>query len=48
MPDSRSSSSWCLLPAVLPAAAGAKVRKGPAGDAFYTPPSPLPPATTAR
>jgi pimeloyl-ACP methyl ester carboxylesterase len=27
-----------LLLAALPAAAGAKVRKGPAGDAFYTPP----------
>jgi pimeloyl-ACP methyl ester carboxylesterase len=31
-----------LLLAVLPAAAAAKVRTGPAGDAFYTPPSPLP------
>ena len=31
-----------LLLAALPAAAGAKVRKGPSGTAFYTPPSPLP------
>ena len=31
-----------LLLAALPAAAGAKVRKGPGGTAFYTPPSPLP------
>ncbi|HYH90776.1 MAG TPA: alpha/beta fold hydrolase [Solirubrobacteraceae bacterium] len=31
-----------LLPAALPAAADAKVRKGPSGDAFYSPPSPLP------
>ena len=31
-----------LLPAVLPAAADAQVRKGPSGDAFYSPPSPLP------
>ena len=31
-----------LVLAILPAAAAAKVRTGPAGDAFYTPPSPLP------
>ncbi|MDP9134637.1 MAG: alpha/beta fold hydrolase [Actinomycetota bacterium] len=31
-----------LLLAALPAAADAKVRKGPGGTAFYTPPSPLP------
>jgi pimeloyl-ACP methyl ester carboxylesterase len=31
-----------LLLAALPAAAEAKVRKGPGGTAFYTPPSPLP------
>jgi pimeloyl-ACP methyl ester carboxylesterase len=31
-----------LVLAVLPAAADAKLRKGPAGDAFYTPPTPLP------
>ena len=31
-----------LVLAVLPATADAKVRKGPAGDAFYTPPTPLP------
>ena len=30
-----------LMLAALPAAAGAKVRKGPAGAAFYTPPSKL-------
>src|SRR3954466_5558007 len=31
-----------LVLALVPAAAAAKVRTGPAGDAFYTPPSPLP------
>ena len=31
-----------LVLAALPAAVEAKVRKGPAGTAFYTPPSPLP------
>src|SRR3954469_22229146 len=31
-----------LLVAALPASAAAKVRKGPAGSAFYTPPSHLP------
>jgi pimeloyl-ACP methyl ester carboxylesterase len=31
-----------LLLAALPAAADAKVRKGPGGSAFYTPPAPLP------
>jgi pimeloyl-ACP methyl ester carboxylesterase len=31
-----------LLLAAVVAPAGAKVRTGPAGDAFYTPPSPLP------
>lgn len=31
-----------LLVAVAPASASAKVRTGPAGDAFYTAPSPLP------
>src|SRR3954453_18317492 len=30
------------LAAAIPAAASAKIRKGPAGDAFYTPPSKLP------
>src|SRR3954468_24353477 len=34
--------SLLLLTAVLPAAAEAKVRKGPAGLAFYKPPKPLP------
>ena len=31
-----------MLLAALPSAAEAKVRKGPAGAAFYTPPKPLP------
>src|SRR4051812_26776153 len=31
-----------LLAAALPASAAAKVRKGPGGTAFYTPPSPIP------
>jgi len=31
-----------LLLAAPPAAADAKVRKGPGGTAFYTPPTPLP------
>jgi pimeloyl-ACP methyl ester carboxylesterase len=31
-----------LLIAALPATASARVRKGPSGTAFYTPPSPLP------
>src|SRR3954447_9098188 len=31
-----------LLLAALPATAAAKVRKGPAGTAFYTPPKPIP------
>ena len=31
-----------VLLAALPATASAKVRKGPRGSAFYTPPSPLP------
>src|SRR3954451_24520481 len=31
-----------LLVVALPASAAAKVRKGPAGTAFYTPPSHLP------
>src|SRR5215210_8687631 len=31
-----------LLLAALPAGAPAKVRKGPGGAAFYTPPTPLP------
>src|SRR3954451_25294030 len=31
-----------LLIAALPASAAAKVRKGPGGTAFYTPPSPIP------
>ena len=31
-----------LLVAALPASAAAKVRKGPGGTAFYTPPSPIP------
>ncbi len=34
--------SLLLLTAALPAAADAKVRKGPGGLAFYTPPKPLP------
>jgi pimeloyl-ACP methyl ester carboxylesterase len=34
--------SLLLLTAALPAAAEAKVRKGPGGLAFYTPPKPLP------
>ena len=34
--------SLLLLTAALPAAADAKVRKGPAGIAFYKPPKPLP------
>jgi pimeloyl-ACP methyl ester carboxylesterase len=34
--------SLLLLTAALPAAAEAKVRKGPGGVAFYTPPKPLP------
>ena len=34
--------SLLLLTAALPAAAHAKVRKGPGGVAFYTPPKPLP------
>ena len=34
--------SLLLLIAALPAAADAKVRKGPAGIAFYKPPKPLP------
>jgi len=34
--------SLLLLTAALPAAADAKVRKGPGGLAFYKPPKPLP------
>ena len=34
--------SLLLLTAALPAAADAKVRKGPPGTAFYKPPKPLP------
>ena len=37
-----------LLLAALPTAAGAKVRKGPSGTAFYTPPKSLSRARTAR
>ena len=42
----------CLLAgvaalALVPTAATAKVRTGPAGTAFYTPPKPCPPARTA-
>jgi pimeloyl-ACP methyl ester carboxylesterase len=33
------TAALCVL---MPGGAGAKVRTGPAGDAFYTPPSPLP------